>query len=367
MSLIDNPRFAQQQRLPGKVYVVLLNWNGWHDTVECLESVSRSTYPDYQVIICDNGSKDGSLDRIKTWATGGLAAHSAPHPKVRSLTVPSIPKPISFVEYTRAVAEIGGDESAAAVRLILIQAGDNLGFSGGNNVALRFALARHDFEYVWLLNNDTVVESTALAALVRRLQEHPRAGLCGSTLLYYNAPDTVQVRGGIAYNRWFATMRPLARRQPIDSPVDRDRIERRMDYPAGASVLVTRDFLQTVGLLSESYFLYYEELDWVTRAGRRFALAYSPESIVYHKEGSSIRAADSDTPFHHADYYAHRNRLRYTRRFFPWGLPTAVLRTLGAALARLWRGQPRRAWLILRLILSKETYLFPAADRGSTG
>jgi GT2 family glycosyltransferase len=347
-----------------KVYVIVVNWNGWRDTIECLESVFRSTYPNYQVIVCDNGSHDGSWQQIKAWAEGRLPAPIATHPTLRSLTTPPIAKPVAIAEYSRTAGEAGGDEAAKLAQLILIQTGRNLGFSGGNNVALRFALARGDFDYVWLLNNDTVVASSALTELVHRLEQRPAAGLCGSTLLYYDAPETVQARGGVAYEPWFATMRPLGKGDSLHRKADPQSIERSMDYPSGASVLVRRKFLEAVGLLSESYFLYYEELDWITRAGTGFALAYSPESLVYHKEGSSIRAAELDTSFHSADFYAHRNRLRYTRRFFPLGLPTTLLRTLGAALARLWRGQPRRAWGILRLILESETYSFPAQDLG---
>src|SRR3954468_14328017 len=136
-------------------------------------------------------------------------------------------------------------------------------------------------------------------------------------------------------------MKPIGEGESIHTAPDRDRIERDMAYPSGASMLVSRDFLQSVGLLNEAYFLYYEELDWVTRARGRFGLAYSPESIVYHKHGRSVEASTAQRRFHPADFYIHRNRLRYTFRYFPAGLPTAILRTFVAALARLWRGQPR--------------------------
>jgi len=338
-----------------KVYIILLNWNGWGDTIECLESVFRNSHPHYQVVVCDNLSHDGSWEQLQDWANGLLVSPAAENPILRVHTVPPVPKPISYVTYSRSAAENGGDAGAAAARLILIQTGGNLGYSGGNNVGLRYALARDDFAYVWLLNNDTVVTPAALTALVTRLQERKEAGICGSTLLYYDEPEVVQVRGGVSYNRWFATMRPLANGQWVDAPFDLHEIERGMGYPTGASMLVTRDFLRTVGLLSESYFLYYEELDWVTRARGRFAMAYSAESVVYHKEGRSVQAISNDL-FHHADYYAHRNRLRYTRKYFPIGLPTTVLRTLTAAIARLWRGQPRRAWALVRLTFSPQTY-----------
>src|SRR4051812_4023773 len=340
----------------GKVYVVLVNWNGWQDTIECLESVFRLSYPTYQVIVCDNASEDNSLECLQQWAQGSRRAAVADHPLLRPLTFPPVAKPISWVTYDRTMVQRGGDELADTARLILIRNDQNRGFAAGNNLALQLALARGDLKYAWLVNNDTLVAPGALAALVRCAQRQPQVGLCSSTLLYYDAPDIVQTRGGIAYNRWFATMTPLEQGTPLAKPVDQQRIERLMSYPAGASMLVTAEFLDSVGLLSEDYFLYYEELDWVRRAGSRFSVLYSPDSLVYHKEGRSIGTAQTDTAFHRADYYAHRNRLRYTRRFFPIGLPTTILRTLLAVIARLWRRKPRRAWSLVRLICSPSSY-----------
>jgi GT2 family glycosyltransferase len=342
-------------RCNDKVYIILLNWNGWVDTIECLESIFRNTYPHYQVVVCDNLSHDGSWERLQAWANGLLIPPAADNLVLRAYTEPPVPKPIPYVTYSRSAAENGGDAGSAAARLILVQTGGNLGYSAGNNVGLRYALARDDFAYIWLLNNDTVVKPDALTTLVARLQERKDAGICGSTLLYYDEPDVVQVRGGVAYNRWFGSMRPLGNGQVIDAAFDPHEVERAMGYPAGASMLVTRDFLRAVGLLSESYFLYYEELDWVTRARGRFAMAYSSESVVYHKGGRSVQAVNNDL-FHHADYYAHRNRLRYTSKYFPIGLPTTVLRTFAAAVARFWRGQPRRAWRLVQLTFSPGTY-----------
>lgn len=359
----DQKRPDPTDRNPGKVYVILVNWNGWADTIQCLESVLKATYPNYQVIVCDNGSEDGSLEYIREWAEGERSAATAGHPLLASLTTPAVAKPIQYARYSRRAAEQGGDEDAATARLILIRNEQNEGFAAGNNVALRFALARQDLAYAWILNNDTLVAPAALAALVRCVQTGPKVGICGSTLVYYDSPEVVQTRGGMTYNRWFATIRAIGHGSLIHEPCDVRRIERILSYPVGASMLASRAFLHAVGLLSEDYFLYYEELDWVTRAGPRFAIGYSQDSIVYHKEGRSIGTDQTDTAFHRADYYGHLNRLRYTRRFFPLGLPTTVLRTIVAVLARLWRRQPRRAWSLLRLVCSAGSYAFPERKR----
>lgn len=124
-----------------KVYVIILNWNGWEDTIECLESVFRNIYPSYTVIVCDNGSHDGSLERIKLWAEGKLDVLVPSHNPLRPLSYPPVIKPIPYIEYYREDAEKGGINDGK-IPLVLIQTGGNLGFAGGNNVGLRYILAR---------------------------------------------------------------------------------------------------------------------------------------------------------------------------------------------------------------------------------
>ena len=149
-----------------RVYVALLNWNGWGDTLECLESLFRSDYSDFQVIVCDNGSEDGSMDHLEAWAEGRVdIAGGCRDQRLARFSFPPAPKPIPYVVHGRGAAEAGGGGSDSSARLILIESGANLGFAGGYNIALRYALARDDFAYIWLLNNDTVVNGDALSAV----------------------------------------------------------------------------------------------------------------------------------------------------------------------------------------------------------
>ena len=203
-----------------KVYIVILNWNGWKDTIECLESVFRNDYTNYQVIVCDNASEDGSLKHIAAWATGGLDVYVPPEAFLRYSSFPPGHKPIPSVQYDRQEAEAGGKPGNDNVQLLLIQTGTNLGFASGNNVGLRYALARDDFEYVWLLNNDTVIRPDALSKLIIRIKENPKIGMCGSTLLYYHDPRLIQAAGGGHYNKWLGTTRHLAAFKSLDETVD---------------------------------------------------------------------------------------------------------------------------------------------------
>jgi GT2 family glycosyltransferase len=317
--------------------VILLNWNGWNDTVECLESVFRLACEDFRVVVCDNASTDGSWEKIRQWARGELAADCA-NPQMSGLTSPPVAKPIECVEMTREQAErrCGGWETP----LTLIQTGGNLGFAGGNNVGLRLALSDSDCRYFWLLNNDTVVQPNALSAMVRLMQQRPEVGLCGSLNLSYYNPKEVQAQGGRTYRRWTARVRAL----PALTVDELASTAPPMEFVNGASMLASRDFLETVGLMEESYFLFFEELDWAMRARGKFEMGYARDSVIYHKEGATT-GSNPDRVKRSAvsDQYLSRSRVLFTKRFFPWALPSVVAWTCLAAAHRLCRGDRKRA------------------------
>lgn len=310
-----------------KVYIVIVNWNGWKDTIECLESVFRNDYAPYQVVVCDNGSDDDSLEKIRSWATGKLLNEVPPGNPLYSLSFPPVPKPIPFVERGRNDPDAVCPANRSDAKLVIIDNGSNLGFAGGNNVGIRYAMERDDFSHVWLLNNDVVVKPDALFHLVRRMKEKKDAGMCGSTIPYYAAPDTVWTLGGGIYNKWLSRSRSIANMEPVRGAASRFDVEGSMDYLAGASMLVSRAFLREVGLLNEEYFLYFEEPDWALRGKGKFSLAYAPDSVVYHKVGASTNLmnepgrSDKSLKFH-----AMKSQLLFTRNFFPFCIPLVLAR-----------------------------------------
>jgi len=336
--------------MTSKVYVLIVNWNNWPDTLECLESVFRGGYPQFQVILCDNGSTDGSLDYVRAWAEGRLDAAVGPSSPVGQGSRASLDRPIRYLERDKQMAESGGSADDGTCPLILIQTGQNVGFGAGSNVGLRYVLARDDAPFVWLLNNDTVVAPDALTELVAALEAKPDAGQCGSTILFYDRPNIVQVCGGCEYNPWWGSIRALgAGRLASDLP-EADSVGRRMSYVAGASLLARRSFIKQVGLLPEDYFLYFEEIDWATRGSGQYGLAYAPRSRVYHKEGRT--AGSSSQPMSRttsADLFLVRSRIIYTRKFKLWALPTVCLAVVGMLLNRMRRGQWKRVIPMVRI------------------
>ena len=282
------------------VAIVVLNWNGWLDTVECLEALQQLDYPDYQIIVVDNGSKDASVTRIRQWACGELPIASALVP----YDVAS--KPVRYVEYAPAQAEHGGNERQedelqplpAARRLVLVEAGANLGFSAGNNVALRYVLAR-GFPYVLLLNNDVVVERDVLTMLVSCLDEHPDwAGVAPKVLQRAN-PGRILYAGG-ALRLWQARAVHLGRSAP-DGP--RWSGSRPTGHVSACCALFRASFLRDAGLLDETFFFGQEDvaLSCVARE-RGWRLGVQLDARVVHDEGRSLESRPAASVYYYAKY-----------------------------------------------------------------
>jgi GT2 family glycosyltransferase len=306
-----------------RTYIVILNWNNWADTIECLESVFRNEYKNYRVVVCDNGSSDGSLDHIRAWADGSLSSRPS-SPAMAAFSSPALPKPIAYSEFNGCFPEYQDVATPDETKLVLLQTGANLGFAGGNNAGLRYAMQDPAMAYVWLLNNDVVIEPDALTRLVSRMREQSGSGrpggMCGSTLLYYHRPEMAQVLGGSSYNKWRCRAMPIGMGRHSANDIDRQSVEEQLGYIAGASMLISRDFLESVGLMHEGYFLYYEEIDWSMRARDRYALLYAPDSIVYHKEGGTIGTASIARPSALSIFYMQRSRMLFMKKFFKWQL-----------------------------------------------
>jgi GT2 family glycosyltransferase len=326
------------------VAVVIVNWNSWSDCLECLESLFRQDYSNAGFIICDNGSTDDSLEKIKAWAAGTEAASEAPG-TLKHLTSPPVIKPVPL--------EIDPKPAISSGSVHLIKSGENLGFAGGNNIALQHALDA-GYDYAWVLNADTVGDQGALSALVNRVREDSRIGLCGSILCYYDAPEIVQEVGGCQYFPLIGIARRLAGDKTLKELSKIRSYERRLSYVSAASCLVSRDFLQEVGLMSEDYFLYCEEIDWATRARSKFQLGIAEESLVYHKKGratgsKSMREGRSIS----STYYLWRARGRFTRRFFRYGLPGFYMFGAMSWLSLVLSGRPKAASALIDGLVDK--------------
>lgn len=325
------------------VSIILVNWETPSYTVACLESLMRLAGPQPNLIVCDNGSGDGSYDIIRNHLLGMLNPRRADW------------RPFQWRELERADTETA-PLNRELPEISLVRMPNNLGFAGAVNQCLRWALKNLAVEYAWILNNDTEVDRQAMTTLLDAMTAHPDIAVCGSTLLHYDVPHSIQAVGG-AYNPWLGRTRHILANQAYSAQLCRSVDPDQLDYIVGGSLFFRRSALEKVGLLAERYFLYFEELDWACRMRRvapEYRLGYAPESLVYHIGGAStgVKNASGQTTYRYvSDYFFQTSRLLFARRFYPkrYWLVRATL--LGVALNRLRRRQGRSFWMALGLLV----------------
>lgn len=297
------------------ICAIVVNWNGWRDTLACVASLLALDEGLLQIVVCDNGSSDGSVQHLQAW-----------------------------------LAERDHKDRAAVHVLALAE---NRGYAGGINAGIGWAQSQLGVRQFWLLNNDVEAQPGALRELLAARARVPDAGLCGSVLLEWDAPSQVQAVGG-RYCRWLGVGR-----HDTTECGDADGVCLTMDYPVGASLLVDQDYIDRVGLMDDSYFLYYEELDWVER-GRRQGLrpVIALRSRLRHKEGASTGSRGGvRSKSLLSERYGVINRLRITRRFWPRYLPLVWLSLWLVAGDRLLHREFARMALVLRLMFSPQLWL----------
>lgn len=241
-------------------YIIILNWNGWQDTVECVKSCCGLSYTNFKILVVDNGSTDNSEAILR--------------------------------------AELKG--------VSVLQTGANLGFAGGNNAGIRYAL-EDGAEYVWLLNNDTVVDCNALSALVEVAASDESIGVLGSKILFYDIPDHLNTAGGSI--NW-KTGQPslIGFREKDDCRFDEIR---EVDTVSGCSLFIKRKVIENIGLMDERFFLYFEETDWVVRARNRgYRIVFVPHSKIWHKVSVAVGGHESPS----MKYYMTRNNLLFMKK-----------------------------------------------------
>ena len=331
------------------VYIVVLNWNRWDYTIECLESLHLLRDIEYVIVVCDNGSSDDSLSQLRAWARGDIPARRTALPSL--VQEGGCPKPIGLLELK---ANEIGTRMRGRHRVVLIENGANLGFAGGNNVGISYAMCHDDCAFIWILNNDTVVDPGAARALVDAFKSEPRLGMCGSQIRFYTKPNVIQAFGG-TLNRLFCTTINLSNGEPAQSVT---RAPAHIDFVPGSSMMVSRAFTEKVGLMAEDYFIYFEEIDWAERGRANFKLSVAPKSIVYHRGGSTIGSPrERGVAGIRSEYFLLRNRLVFARKFFPRTTLIVAGGLVVSTVKRLGHGEWRRAGIAASALFG----LLPAA------
>lgn len=279
------------------VYIILLNWNGWQDTIECLESLEKATYPNFNVVIIDNASANDSVARIRAW----IKERGIPLAEYKLESRKEQPVPVNTEE----------PKKTGLRRVELISSAENLGFCAGNNVGMEFA-HRAGAEYFLILNNDTIVEPNFLEPLVEAAETMDNVGLVGGVICYFESPETIWWAGGV-FDTFLETKRMLNGHH-ISEMQNNDPFE--AGCITGCMTLIPRRTFKIVGGYDESLFIWIEDWDLSLRVRQGSqSLLVAPQSKIYHKVSKSLGVLK---PLSY--YYGTRNRLLLKKKHLPWHL-----------------------------------------------
>lgn len=307
------------------VVVAIVGYRCATDILECVERLNESNYKNIFVHICENGGIL-SFGELKAGFCANADFVQADKP------APGRSRIVETCEFqsrrgNRAVREV-----------ILHRASDNLGFAGAINEVLLAVRNRPDWTAVWVLNPDTEPRADALDEMMKHAV-HGDYGIVGARLVVKGS-GRVQLYGG-RWRRWLGRGFNIGLGRDPEASVDVAAIEREQNYVAGASMLVSRRFIETIGLMQEDYFLYGEEIDWCLRRGP-FRLGYAHNAVVVHAHGASIGSStDRRQKSALSVYFDERARLLLSRRHYPMIYPVITMTTLLMTLQYLKAGAIR--------------------------
>jgi len=242
------------------IKIIVLNWNGKKDTLECLSSLEALSSKPEEIIVVDNGSQDGSQEAIRQ-------------------QFPSV---------------------------TLIETGQNLGFAEGNNVGIRYALSKK-CDYIFLLNNDTVVDPDILKSFTLAMKEYPQVGILGANIYLFEERNKFDHLGG-KWNQKKGSFDLIGLRQLDDGK--QWQAAQELDYACGCALFIRREVFEAIGLLESRFFLIWEESDFCFRARRVGFLTMScPQAKLWHKVSASFVGGKP-----HSTYFWWRNRLFWIER-----------------------------------------------------
>ncbi|MFT5747778.1 MAG: GT2 family glycosyltransferase, partial [Saprospiraceae bacterium] len=238
------------------ISIVTVNYRQAEATCDLLQSIKKNSYKNLEVIVVDNGSlKDN--DRVFGRAYPGV---------------------------------------------VVIRSIENLGFAGGNNLGIGQASG----EFLFFVNNDTVFTDGLVEHLLQAF-ERPAVGMASPKIRYFYQPDTIQYAGFTPINKFTGRNKLIGKGEKDKGQHD---LAKAVPYGHGAAMMVRKSVIQAVGMMSEDYFLYYEELDWceqIRKAG--FTIFFEPKAVIYHKESLAV---GKESPI--KVFYQNRNRIWYMKR-----------------------------------------------------
>jgi GT2 family glycosyltransferase len=295
-----------------KVSIIILNWNGWKDTIECLESLYRINFPNYDVIVVDNASTNESINMIKQWANGKIDVNS------KFFRYKRRNKPLNFLEYyedelennTYLLKRKRFDKLSSNNKLFILKNKENYGFAKGNNIAIKQILKENCSDYILLLNNDTVVDKDFLTEMVKVAQKDKEIAVVGPKILNYSYPKLVDSVSIIIDSR--------------GGGIDEGEGEKDIFFKnkevfgvSGCCCLMRTDKIAKLYkkfkyIFDEDFYLYYEDVDLSWRINYLgYKSLFCHNALVFHKGSKSTEKFSTFKSF-----FMIRNRLFIITKYY---------------------------------------------------
>ncbi len=334
-----------------ELYILLVNYNGYRDTIECLASIYKQhTVINIQTIIVDNSISDTDVKKLIQWAEKRDEEEIVT--KFPEYVYPLVDRAISYAH----VSEESLIGQKFEEELLIIRARSNNGFAAANNIGLRYiqSVVSHPVP-IWILNNDTVLATNTVQELVKSLKDisgtYKKNGLFGTPLLDYDKANEIQAIGG-RYHKLSATSKHVGEGM-IVSEIKRVE-DYKIDYPVGASMIIFTPFLEEVGMLNEEYFLFFEEMDWVERLKRKKGIVQILNVLgVYHKQGNTTQSNSKNDKPEFIDQLFLRNRVLFTKNYYNGYIWSVILFIIVVSLPkRIIKGQFDRIPKIVTMVFT---------------
>ncbi len=298
-----------------KVFIVTINFGKPGHTIECLQSIVENNHQFFHVVIIDVSDIDQSVGKLGQW----ISEHD-----------------IS--------------------KFTLIQQSENNGFAHANNIGIKFSLEQNDCDFLWVLNNDTIIENDSIRHLLdfyKKQSETKKLGFVGSKIMDYKQRNIIQSVGGV-FNKWSRFPDWIGAGE-----IDKGQFDKltTVDHLLGASLFFHKSLINEIGLMPEGYFLYFEDTDWCVKAlNVGFQNSICTQSVVYHKGGVSTGIDYLDDSKHLDNKrYFYTNLLKFYRLHFKWHLPFAYFFLFKKLAGKIYHKNYSEAKLISRVLFSFDT------------
>jgi hypothetical protein len=301
-----------------KVCIITVNYGTPEDTIECLQSIRNISYESFYVMVVDVININSSVEKITQWVN-----------------------------------------EVADSRFSIIEVHENRGFAYANNIGIKMAIQQKNCDFLWVLNNDTVIDQDALKNLIecyRLKSQIQNVGFIGSKIMDFKQKEIIQSVGG--------TFNPFTGYSKLIGMGEKDlgqfdEVDISMDYVVGASMLFHASLIQKIGFMPENYFLYYEDVDWCIKAQKNgFVNSTCMNSIVYHKQGISTGSKLLSDDIHIQNKkYMYLSYLKFYHAHYQWLLPVAYLILFKQLAGKIFHKNFVEAKLIFKIIFNSKLNL----------